>query len=72
MTDHDQLHEELRRLAETGQLEQFATLAREVHASDVSDVLATLDEDLRLELVEALPPEIVSAALAEMEEEEHP
>ena len=72
MTDHDQLHSELRRLAETGQIEQFSTLAREVHPSDVADVLATLDEDLRLKLVEALPPEIVSEALAEMEEEEHP
>jgi len=72
MTDHDQVHAELRRLAETGQIEQFSTLAREVHPSDVADVLATLDEDLRLKLVEALPPEIVSEALAEMEEEEHP
>ncbi len=72
MTDHDHLHDELRRLAETGRFEQFSTLAAEVHPSDVSDVLATLDDDLRVKLVESLPPGIVSEALAEMEEEEHP
>jgi magnesium transporter len=72
MTDHDQRYEELLHLAETGQIEQFSALAQEVHPSDVSDVLATLSEDLRLKLVEILPPEIVSEALAEMEEEEHP
>jgi magnesium transporter len=34
--------------------------------------LASLDEDVQLRVVESLPPDIVSDALAEMEEEEHP
>ena len=43
-----------------------------MHPSDVSDVLAGLDEEARLRLVERLPPEVVSEALAEMEVDEHP
>jgi magnesium transporter len=72
MTNREQLHEELRRLAEAEDAAGFAARARDVHPSDVSDVLAGLDEDVRLRLLRRLPPEIVSEALAEMDEEEHP
>lgn len=72
MTDDITQLEHLRRLAEAGDADGFADRAREVHPSDVSDVLAGLEEDARLALVEQLPPEIVSEALAEMEEEEQP
>ncbi len=66
------LQEELRRLVEAGDLPALLARARELHASDLSDVLAELDPDVRLRIVRALPPELVSDALAEMEEEEHP
>jgi len=66
------LHEELQQLAEAGKVVRFLARSRHLHPSDLSDVLAALDEDVRIRLVEALPPEIVSDALAEMEEEEHP
>jgi len=72
MSDGNQLHERLRRLAEAGRLAEFGALARELHASDLSDILASLDEELRVRVVEALPPEITSEAIAEMEDEEHP
>jgi magnesium transporter len=64
--------EELRRLAEHGAIEAFRQKASDLHASDLSDVLAGLDEEARINLVRALPPEMVSAALAEMEPDEHP
>jgi magnesium transporter len=63
---------EMRRVAERGDVASFLRYARSVHPSDLSDVLAELDEELQLRLVQALPPDVVSAALAEMEEEEHP
>jgi magnesium transporter len=66
------LREELRRLAEAGDITTFLARATELHASDLSDVLAALDPDVRIRIVRALPPESVSDALAEMEEEEHP
>ncbi len=66
------LHDELQRLAEEGKVVRFLARSRHLHPSDLSDVLAALEEDVRVKLVEALPPEIVSDALAEMEEEEHP
>ncbi len=72
MSNRDQLHERLRQLAESGRLAEFGELARELHASDLSDVLASLDDELRVRVVEALPPEITSEAIAEMEDEENP
>jgi magnesium transporter len=72
MTQQLELQDELRHLAEAGNIEAFATKAKLLHPSDLSDVLAALDDDVRLHLIERLPPEIVSEALAEMEPEEHP
>jgi magnesium transporter len=72
MMDQASPLEQLRRLAEAGDAESFAARAQDMHPSDVSDVLVGLDDDLRLALIQRLPPEIVSEALAEMEEEEHP
>jgi magnesium transporter len=66
------LAEEMRRVAEAGDVARFLRYARQVHPSDLSDVLAQLDEELQLRLVQALPPELVSEALAEMEGGEHP
>ena len=66
------LLDEMRRVAERGDVASFLRYAKSVHPSDLSDVLAELDEALQLRVLQALPPEIVSEALAEMEQEEHP
>jgi len=66
------LLEEMQRVAERGDVASFLRYARSVHPSDLSDVLAQLDAELQVRVVQALPPEIVSEALAEMEVEEHP
>jgi magnesium transporter len=72
MSDEAPKLEELRQLAAVGDVETFALRAGEMHPSDVADVLAGLDDELRLRFVSHLPLEIVSQALAEMEEEEQP
>ncbi len=72
MSERDRVNEELIALAETADAGRFLSRARDLQPADLSDVLAALDEDVRLRLVQALPPDVVSEALAEMEEEEHP
>ncbi|HXV86632.1 MAG TPA: magnesium transporter [Gemmatimonadales bacterium] len=65
-------HQELLRVAASGDITRFLREAQRLHPSDLSDVLAELDQQVRLRLVQSLPPRVVSQALAEMEEEEHP
>ncbi|HEX9580420.1 MAG TPA: magnesium transporter [Gemmatimonadales bacterium] len=65
-------HDELLRVAESGEITRFLREAQRLHPSDLSDVLAQLDPQVRLRLVQSLPPDVVSEALAEMEDEEHP
>lgn len=65
-------YQELRRLAEAGDVARFLAEVRDLHPSDLSDVLASLDGETQLKLVQTLPADIVSDALAEMEDEEHP
>ncbi|NIM51550.1 MAG: magnesium transporter [Gemmatimonadales bacterium] len=72
MSEQELVNEELRRLAVSGDIGRFLVHARKLHPSDLSDILAGLEPDVRLKLVKTLPPEVVSEALAEMEEEEHP
>ena len=72
MTEPRLLVEELTRIAEAGDVESFRARAEMVHPSDLADAFAALDEDLRVRLIEQLPPELVSGALAEMEPEEGP
>ncbi len=72
MSDVEPTLHRLRELAERGDVTQFLAVARHVHPSDLSDVLAELEEPVRLRLVQSLPAAVVSEALAEMEEEEHP
>ncbi len=64
--------DELKSLAEVGDVSRFLTRARGLHASDLADVLAALGPETRLRLVRTLPADLVSEAIAEMEEEEHP
>lgn len=72
MSDDTKRYEELTRLANAGALTAFLEYARDLHASDLSDVLAGLDEDVRLRIVQSLPADVVSEAIAEMEDDEHP
>ena len=72
MPESVHLVEELTRLAKSGDIAAFRAKAEQVHPSDLSDAFAALDDDLRVRLIERLPPELVSEALAEMEPEEGP
>jgi magnesium transporter len=58
-------------LVRTGELAAFVRRAHEFEPADLADVLSALDERDRLRVVQALPPELSSQALAEMPEEEH-
>lgn len=64
--------DELRALAERDDLRAFVERAARFHPSDLADVLAVLDEGTRVRAVAELPPDVASAALAEMEAGEHP
>ena len=72
MNDGTRRYEELTRLANAGALAAFLEHAKGLHPSDLSDVLAGLEEDVRIRIVQSLPPEVVSDAIAEMEADEHP
>jgi len=65
------LEERIRDLVEAGDVASLADAVAEMHPSDVADILEGLDEEAkRLALVDALPSEVASEALAEMEEGE--
>ena len=64
------VRERVRELVEAGDLASLEGLLPDLHPSDVADVLAALGEDDRLALLEALPVQLASEALAEMEEGE--
>lgn len=72
MTEPIELVEELTRLAKAGDVRAFRARAEQVHPSDLADAFAALDDHLRVHLIERLPPELVSEALAEMEPDERP
>lgn len=58
-------------LARAGALDEFVRRAHDLEAADLADVLAALDEDQRLAVVRALPPELSGEALIEMPSEAH-
>src|SRR5258708_4825814 len=64
--------DELKELAEQENLTPFLQRARNVHPSDLADVLSALDEARRVRVISELPIELASSALAEMEAAEHP
>lgn len=64
--------EELVALVREGHLEAFIARAYHLEAPDLADVLASLDDEARLTLVRALPPELSSQALIELPADEHP
>ncbi|MES2305927.1 MAG: magnesium transporter [Gemmatimonadota bacterium] len=63
--------DELVLLVREGRIETFVQRAWELEPADLADVLASLDEDERLELVRVLPPELSSQALVELPAEAH-
>lgn len=58
-------------LVRKGDIAHFIRRAPEFEPADLADVLSALDEKERIAVVEALPPELSSQALAEMPEEAH-
>jgi magnesium transporter len=58
-------------LVRKGDIAHFIRRAHDLEPADLADVLTTLDEQERVAIVEALPPELSSQALAEMPEEAH-
>lgn len=72
MTATSAQKETLRQLAFAGDVTGFLKEANRLHPSDLAHLLAALDPGLRLRMVQALPPRLVSEVLAEMTEQEHP
>ena len=64
--------DELKALAGQDDLAPFLARAVALHPSDLADVLAELDDAVRVRVVAELPTEVASRALAEMEATEHP
>jgi len=64
---------DLQALAERGDTTSLLKALEGIHPSDVADLVESLeDDDLRLAVIRALPREIASDTLAEMEVAEHP
>ena len=63
----------LRELVQDGESSEIRELLRELHPSDVADLVEALDtEEEQVVLMEALPADLASETLAEMDEEEDP
>jgi magnesium transporter len=58
-------------LVRKGDIAHFIRRAHDLEPADLADVLTTLDEHERISVVQALPPELSSQALAEMPEDAH-
>jgi magnesium transporter len=65
------LLERMVELVRKGELGLFTRRAHEFEPADLAEVLTALDERERVSVVQALPPELSSQALAEMPEEAH-
>jgi magnesium transporter len=63
----------LRELVQNGDSSEIRELLQELHPSDVADLVEALDtEEEQVVLMEALPADLASETLAEMDEEEDP
>lgn len=62
---------ELMELAEKGEFSRLPDLFEGMHPSDIADLVASIPvEEHRIEILKALPTEVASETLAEMEEDE--
>lgn len=64
--------EHVRALLERGAEAELASYLEGAHPSDLADLIEGLEEDQRAPVLRALPDEVASETLAEMEESEHP
>ncbi|MDH3685184.1 MAG: magnesium transporter [Myxococcales bacterium] len=65
--------DELQHLLKSGDVDAILGWVEDLHASDLADVIEHLEDDrARIRLLDLLPAELASDALAEMEEEEDP
>ncbi len=64
------LQERIAALIGEGDVPTLQAMLKELHPSDIADVMESLREELRLELVRELPSDLASVTLAEMEEGE--
>ena len=64
------LRERIAALIGEGDISALEAMLEELHPSDIADVVESLAEELRLALVRALPADLASETLAEMEEGE--
>ena len=64
------LQERIASLISEGDVSLLEAMLEEFHPSDIADVVESLGDELRLALVRALPTELASETLAEMEEGE--
>lgn len=58
-------------LVESGDLAEAGMMVKDLHPSDLADIIENLGEAERISLVSVLPPELASETLAEMEQGEH-
>jgi magnesium transporter len=65
------LIERMVELVRNGDIAAFVRRAHDFEPADLADVLSSLDEEERVTVVRALPPELSSQALAEMPEDAH-
>ncbi|HEY8256818.1 MAG TPA: magnesium transporter [Gemmatimonadales bacterium] len=71
MTNPDDNIERMVELVRRGEIATFVRWAHEFEPADLADVLAALEEHERVSVVQALPPELSSQALAELPEDTH-
>jgi magnesium transporter len=71
MTTPNEHIERMVGLVRSGEITVFIRRAHDFEPADLADVLAALDDDERVAVVQALPAELSSQALAEMPEDAH-
>ncbi|MBI4409097.1 MAG: magnesium transporter, partial [Gemmatimonadetes bacterium] len=71
-TDLQERLERVRALLEAADQTGLADYLSPLHPSDLADLVEELEEEDRLRVLSALPAELASETLAEMESEEHP
>ena len=64
------LQQRMAALIGAGDVPTLEAVLEELHPSDIADVVESLSDELRLALVRALPADLASETLAEMEEGE--
>jgi magnesium transporter len=68
----DRLEERLLPLLEDGDAQAIQEALDGTHASDLADLVESLDDSQRLRFLDLLPTDVASEALAEMDGDEHP